>query len=406
LDQVFFVESNLTGYGTKALQMAQARGLHTHFVAREPGEYEALTPNPVALADAVSQVDSYDIAKLLHFFVRRKPSGVLAFDDYRLIPAAIVSQSLGLPHASVDGLVNTHFKDRTRQCTAGVGGSVRAVVLPLDEAGDSAPLDYPCVVKPIDDSGSTGVVICSSDSEYRAGVAQIRTRPVNLRSYRCAPYILVEQYIGGEEFTAELAWDNRHDQWRLLGFTKKLMAEPPYRVELGAMFPHSFGPDLDATVEKVVLRWLEATGHQRGAAHVEFKVVNGQPVLMEINPRLGGDQIRELMLLTRGVDSVELYLDLNLGLPTELPETFAHDGYATSLYLPPPRRGIIDRITPPSGDAPGVVRHALAKRFEASGTNRDNDDRLGYVITKAATFDGAYDSARAFLDSVRLEYRD
>lgn len=406
MGQMYFVESNLTGYGAIVLQLAKERGLQTHFVARDPCEYTKLEPNPIELADTLSVVDTYDVPKLLHFFADKKPLGVIAFDDYRLIPTAIVGSQLGLPHTDVGGLVNTHFKDRTRACTRGIGGSVQAVTVALDEPGQPCPLDYPCVVKPIDDSGSTGVRICHSDEDYREALDRIRTRPVNARSYRVAPIALVEEFIDGEEFTAEVMWDTDHGRWRLIGFTKKLMAEPPFRVELGAMFPYSFGPEIDALVEQTVYDWVAATGHRRGAAHVEFKVPDGVPTLMEINPRLGGDQIRELMLRTRGVDSIDLYLRLQLGERATLGPRQIDRGYATILYLTPPRPGVIERVEPPDRPHAGVVRSALLKsRFEARDVT-DNDDRLGYVITQADDFDLSYRQAQEFMSHARIVWAE
>jgi biotin carboxylase len=381
-------------------------------VAREPAEYEKLATNPVELADDVSVVDSYDVSKLLHYFSDKRPAAIVAFDDYRLIPAAVVAEHLGLPHTSVSGLVNAHFKDRTRDLTKGIGHPIEAVRVDLDAPGESSPIGYPCVVKPIDDSGSTGVRICDSDSEYAAALEQIAENDINLRNYHCARHALVEEFIAGDEYTAELVWSREEDGWLFLGFTKKLMAEPPYRVELGAMFPYVFGAGQDLYVENVVRSWLAAIGHEHGAAHVEFKLVDGEPALMEVNPRLGGDQIRELMLLTRGIDSIGMYLRAQLGL---YPGTSLHPDaegtpphvdrkYATILYLTPPRVGRINHVRPPQSADPRVVRHSLTTGPFTSRGVIDNDDRLGYVITIAAEFDESYRVAKDFMEQVKVEY--
>jgi biotin carboxylase len=200
-------------------------------------------------------------------------------------------------------------------------------------------------------------------------------------------------------------WDNQADRWRLIGFTKKLMAEPPYRVELGAMFPYLFGGGIDQQVEEAVYGWLAAVEHRHGAAHVEFKLRDGIPTLIEINPRLGGDQIRELMMRTYGFDAIAAYLDLHLGKPTPRPSAVPDGGYATSYYLTPPRPGLIERVLPPpDSEHPGIVRSALtSKPFQAGGV-RDNDDRLGYVISHAPTFEDSLKQAEQYMSAVELVY--
>ncbi|MCH0538721.1 ATP-grasp domain-containing protein [Streptomyces sp. MUM 203J] len=401
----FFIESNMTGYGPEGVRLTKEKGYRAHFVTRDPSEYVKVAPNPVAIADTHSVVDTYDVVKLMHFFTDHQPDAVIAFDDYRLVQAALIAERLGLPHASVDGLLNCHFKDRARSLTKGIGHSVAAARVPLDKPGGASPVGYPCVVKPVDDSGSTGVRVCSSDDDYHAALRAIAAHPVNLRSYRCVPYALVEEFVDGPEFTAELMWDDHTDGWRILGFTKKLMAELPYRVELGAMFPYHFETaEDDESVARVVVSWLDAVGHRRGAAHVEFKIVNGVPAMIEINPRLGGDQIRELMRLTIGQDSIDLYTRLYLGLPARDPSPDARGGYATSFYLTPRRTGLVTSVTPPSELPAGIVRSTFtSERMQIRGVV-DNDDRLGYAISWADEFDTSLAIAESYLASVEVQY--
>jgi len=403
-NEVFFLESNLTGYGAIGLQLAQLQGYRTHFLTRRPDEYESLKPNPVLLAHQVSIVDTYDMAKLLHFFADKQPLAVVAFDDYRLLQASLISEHLGLPHANVDGLINVRFKDRARMLTQGLGFPIAYDRRPLGESGPTSSLGYPCVVKPIDDSGSTGVRICYNDEDYRAAFAHIRGRLTNLRGYRIAELVLVEEFVDGPEYTAEVMWNSLRGQWQLLGYTKKLMAAPPYRVEQGAIFPYSFGDELDGHIERVVYSWLEAVGHRYGAAHVEFKVVDGKPALMEINPRLGGDQIRDLMLHTRGFDSINLYLHLYVQPGEDILPGPANGGIATSFYMLPPRTGQIRRVIPPAEPMPGILRSHFSRGPLTMTGITDNDDRLGYVIAHANNLDLSLAYAESFVQQVAVEY--
>src|SRR4051794_2477881 len=107
----FFIESNMTGYGPEGVRLTKEKGYRSHFVARNPSEYAKLARNPLALADTHSIVDTYDLVKLMHFFTDHAPDAIIAFDDYRLVQAAVIAERFGLPHAAVDGLLNCHFKD-------------------------------------------------------------------------------------------------------------------------------------------------------------------------------------------------------------------------------------------------------------------------------------------------------
>ncbi|WP_176947128.1 ATP-grasp domain-containing protein [Lentzea fradiae] len=404
--EVLFVESNLTGYNAIALSLAAEQGLRTHFVARDPREYVGMKPDVLSLADSVSVVDTYDVGKLLSFAQQRSVIGMVAVDDYRLIPTAVTAQQLGLPHADVNGLVQTHFKDRARVLTKGIGRTVEhAVFSPDQDEVTSSPIGYPCVVKPVDDSGSTGVRLCHDDRDFAEAVERAREVRRNLRDYLCSPHLLVEEYVPGVEYTAECMWDTVRGRWQLIGYTKKLLGPPPFPVETGAVFPYFFEPEFDRVVEETVYAWLAATGHRHGSAHVEFKVDGDSVALIEINPRLGGDQIRDLIRLTSGVDPIDLYMGLYLGRDVRVERAPRTGRYATSFYKLPARLGRVVSVRAPEGDYEGVVRSNLTTQpMDVTGV-RDNDDRLGYVITTADDFDRSIRLAELFMDDVAVEYQ-
>ncbi len=401
---MLFVESNLTGYNAWAVQIAAERGIPTQFIARDPDEYVGMTPDVLSIADTVARVDTYDVGKLIHHAAKSGARAMLAVDDYRLVPTAIAAQALGLPHADVLGLVNAHFKDRTRRLTDGIGPHVRHVVLDRSRTPDTSPLGYPCVLKPLDDSGSTGVTICHDDREFRAALVRVADVRRNHRDYVCSEGLLVEEYVEGEEFTAECMWDGLRDCWQLIGYTKKLLAPQPSTVETGAVFPYFFESALDRHIEGLVYRWLAAIGHRWGSAHVEFKVAADTATLIEVNPRLGGDQIRDLIRLTSGVDTIELYLDLAMGDPQPVGRVDVRNRAATSLFKLPERTGRILSVDPPERPPPGVVRHRLAKGPITIDGLRDNDDRLGYVITEGDSVTDSRRRADDFMAEVRVEY--
>ena len=400
---VIFVESNLTGYNAHALELAKARGLSTNLAVRDPEEYLGMRPDILALADRVDVVDTFDLGKLLHHATRVGARALVAVDDYRLVPTAAAAAALGLPHADVTGLVNAHFKDRARQLCAGIGRPVDHVVIDRDTRFRTSPLGYPCVVKPLDDSGSTGVTVCHDDRDFVAALARAREVRRNLRGYECTGGLLVEEFVRGTEYTAECMWDNTRHRWQLLGYTRKLLGPPPAPVETGAMFPHRFESDLDRRVEETVYAWLDAIGHRNGAAHVEFKIDGDDVFLIEINPRLGGDQIRDLIRLAGGKDPIEMYLGLALGMPVEVSRVTSPECVATSFYKLPPRPGLITSVRPPSELASGIVRHSLVESMNISGI-RDNDDRLGYVISTAPDPGKSLALAEEFMDQVQVEY--
>jgi len=379
---LLYIELNMNGYGTHGLRLAREQGLSTRMLCRRPDEYARLTPDPTRLADAVDRVDTYDVQQLLRHCVTLRPGGVIAYDDYRLLPAAVVAAQLGLPGPDPTGVLNCRYKDLTRKATAGLGRDVQYAVVALDAIVATSPVGYPCVVKPIDDSASAGVRVCRSDVEFQNAVRAAVDHDTHARGYRCVDAVLVEEYVAGPEYSAELLWDSGAGRWRLLGFVETLLSDPPTCKEIAHVFPARLDPDAARLAEKTIVDWLHATGHRGTAAHVEFKMSeSGAPALMEINPRLGGGEIRLLLDWVLGLDVVDLYQRLWLGRPVDLPARPMTPDAVVLRYLTPPREGTVRRVAGPGGPHPGVIdAHLPAIGIE--GVRSTTTSRLGWVATR------------------------
>lgn len=378
---VAFLEGNRRGATVRAMEVARELGHRALLLSADPAYYDGSAESPVDAADEVVRVDTYDVALVLEALDGIEVAGALAFDDYHLIPAALVAETLGLPHVPVEGLRRARFKDLTRRALDGRTGNPAYVVHELDRGGTpDPPAGYPCVVKPVDDGGSFSVRVCSDRGELEQALAAAASRRRNARGYRLAPRVLVEQYVDGPEFSCELLWDTALDDWRVLGFTRKRTTPPPYAVELEHVFPHRFGGGEGARVEEHVRGWLAALGLERGAAHVELRLRGDEPVLIEVNPRLSGGMIDRLISLATGLDVAEAYLRLHVGAESRLTPP-SKPGSAIVRYLVPPGPGRARAVAhgaPPEG----VEWHLGAEREVAAVAS--GSDRLGFVIASGA----------------------
>jgi biotin carboxylase len=391
-----YIELSLNGYAEHGLRLATDQGLATRLITRDPAEYAALHPNPARLADHVDQVETYDVTRLLRHVEVLEPEAVIAYDDYRLVQAAVVAELAGLPGPDPRGVLNCRFKDLTRKATTGIGYPVAHQLVPLAGGATASPVGYPCVVKPTDDNASVGVRVCHTDEEFARAATTAIDHATHGRGYRCIEAVLAEELIEGDEYSAELIWDAGAGRWHLLGFTETILGDRPYCQEAAHVFPARLDEATAAKALATVERWLGAVGHRGTAAHVEFKLTaTGEPALMEINPRLGGGELRRLIGRTLRADVVDMYQRLWRGLPVTLPATARPGEYAVVRYLAPPRPGKVLAVAPPPGDIPGVADYHVAP---IAGTGRKVSplSRLGWVITIASDASDALASALAF----------
>lgn len=396
---VAFIECNASGTGVEAMKRVKERGIQVILLTQERDFYQTLESNPVEVADLIIDVNTSCVGSILNRIREYSLMGVVAFDDYRLITAAVVAGHLGLPAPDIDGLVNCRFKNQTRLAVS--SGGVKSHVFNVLKAVDGQQLTYPCVVKPCDDSGSVGVRVCRDITQFNAAVDYIRRHRINVRGYQLSEEFLVEAFIEGDEFSAELIWSKSRLEWDLLGVTRKTVTPGEYSVELGHDFPASI-PN-EQGVAGQIKGWLREANLTGTVAHVEFKLCDGKAYLIEINPRPGGGMIHYLCHAVTGVDMVEAYLSLLIkdyvGRKQETPFTKA----ASIRFLMPDTAGMLTNIRVPQTDNPDILLCKVKKVPQLIESIASNYGRLGFVIAKGMDIEHSAQQANTFMHQIQIE---
>lgn len=388
MSTVLVLETNSSGTGIKALQLAKELGLRTHFLCRWPGEYDAHPVRPTDIADEVDVVDTYDVAKLLRLVDGRTDYvAVVTYDELRVVQAALVGDHLGLPHnPSPAAMVRTRFKDRMRQALAATRWAIRHQVVPLTTT--SSPIGYPCVVKPVDEAGSFGVSLCHDDADFAHAMAVLRalTGKQTRRGNTPLETGLVEEMLPGDEFSAELVWSTARNDWELVGFMAKQLGEGS-ATEVGHRFPHHFPPGVAEFAAAEIRDCLRHLGLRDTVAHVEFRLSGRRFSLIEVNPRPAGHRLNELVALTTGVSLVELHLAAHMGVADELVRRMRPNGYAGLRFLLPERPGTVRRlhVAPAPEALDDVVELQTVATPREIGVDMSNGIRLGYVLARGET---------------------
>ncbi|WP_157721869.1 ATP-grasp domain-containing protein [Tumebacillus avium] len=406
--EVFIIESNSSGSGLSAILQAKRLGYSTHFLTCQPEKYQSFDVNPMEAADQCTLIDTNDVIKLLHFMADKQPLAVLTFDDFHVFQAAIVAAQHGLVHTGLDGLVNVRFKEKTRMFTnvSGAGQPVLFEVREPDEIDQLPSFGLPCVVKPLDESGSTGVRVCYSKQDFQAAMQAISVmETVKKSGYKRAGKVLIEEYVEGDEYSAEMIWDAKAGLWQLIGYTKKYITLP-YCIEVAHSFPYSFGNDMDDSVLAVIRSWLGSLKFLNSAAHVEFKITaNGVPALMEVNPRPAGGMINELVRYAQGRDNSAALLDLHLGRALPDFPKLLKGKCATVHFLVPKEHGTVTEVIPPKEVSPGIVASKFTRKEQrVSAGNKKSDLDIGYVIAVADTQQESFELTKSYAEACRCMY--
>ena len=181
------------------------------------------------------------------------------------------------------------------------------------------------------------------------------------------------------------------------------------------------------TLIAVAVQAVRAIGIENAPAHVEIKVTEDGPKIVELAARLGGDFITSrLVPLSTGIDMVGASVLLATGEVPDLtpkwkrgaaihfisvsngPSGSEDSETASSGQQEAAQAGVITRITVPDAlyGLEGVEEISLYKKpgDHVQGT-RSSNDRLGHVITTGETPEQAMELGKQVLAQIGVEIR-
>jgi biotin carboxylase len=406
MKHILFIETNTTGTGAKAMGIAKEKGYKVHFWTSDITQYNSIkVNNPLDIADEILTIDTYNIEKMMlkinnldYVF-----DGILAFDDYHLIPAAQIAENLNLKAPNLEALKLVRYKHLMREHFDRESGKSlfkqpNFLIVDISTDIENLPINFPCVLKPVDDSGSNGVSICNNRDELEVALQEERTRDKNERGYSLEKRWLIEEYIKGSEYSAEMLYTS--EGWKLISVTKKDIYGK-HAVESGHVTSNNLRPIVN--LEESCIQLLSTFNLQYGAAHIEFIIKNNESYLVEINPRLAGDCIPDLVEMATGINMVEAVLDQAVGENSKL--EFTKSKFAAIQFCMPEQLGNyvdVDNIEE-AKNISGVVKiHTINFPFKVEKVS-SSYHRLGYVISEGISAIEAATSAKIAVDLLQYE---
>ncbi|RWJ04387.1 MAG: ATP-grasp domain-containing protein [Mesorhizobium sp.] len=361
-----------TGMGLLYVQAAQRLGLHPITLSADPAQYEYLSAECAAI-----RVDTDDLDALI-----RECSRLCATYDIAGITCARESvcatvgklcQHFDLPGPNPASIERCCDKFTQRQLLGEAGLPIPAYRMAAnakDVESAAAEIGLPVILKPAVGSGSIGVRLCRNIDE----VAEHTTYLLGGKHiWRSSPKILVEEFAQGPFYGVDTMGNE------VVGVHALDFGPPPHFVFREGIFPAALTDEEHRRIADLSLSCLRALGLGWGPASIEFRWTKRGPVVIEVNPRLGG--FPQPLHLAYGVDLVTEQIKLVTGDEWNLRRRHSHIVAWRSLL--PDRDGILDWIDGDSRAAavPGVVEVKLYVEPKTRIVRKgDYRDEMGYVI--------------------------
>ena len=277
--------------------------------------------------------------RIIDFAQTHPLAAIVAVDDAGTLLAATAAQALGLPHNPVGAVEAALDKARMRERFAAAGlPTPRFITANIDEDPHAVArrVRYPCVLKPLDLSGSQGVVKVDHAGAFPAVFARVAAIVADCRHNGARPSVLVEDFIPGEEVAVEALL--RGGVLEVLAiFDKPDPLNGPFFEETIYVTPSRLGSEQQAAIHETTARAAGALGLRDGPIHAELRLNDGGIWMLEVAARSIGGLCSRTLRFGSGISLEELIIRHAASLPMP-----AHDrerGAAGVMMLPIHERG-------------------------------------------------------------------
>lgn len=374
-----------------AIEAAKRLGYRTvlcDYLPDNPGQY---------VADTFYRESTVDRELMLQIAQQERIDGVISFgSDVAAPTAAFISEQMGLatnPLASIEilsekRLFRPYLAEHGFNCPQTVFLPKEASVAEFLAATEG--LTYPVVLKPTDSSGSRGVTVLESVDPDLLSCALAYASEFSRNGT-----LVAEEYIsygfpyliGGDIFVAE----GRVRFWGLMSCLRD--EELAALVPVGKAFPTGLDAAQEAVVRAEIQRLVDSLDLQFGEMNVEVIVDRvGQPFIVELGGRAGGNMIPLQLQDVSGIDLVDASVRYAMGEHDLMVDFDGNDTLIATSVLHASETGVFRGVT----YAPELQKHIYREMVYVEPGDRVErftygSKALGLVFLRFETLDEMWD---------------
>jgi len=377
-------------YQVPLLKKAKEMGIYTIAVSI-PGNYPGFE-----VADQVCYENTVDYEKVLEIAKREKIDGIVtAGTDVAVITIGRVCDEMGLSGISFEAakIASNKILMKKKYEEYGVRTArFRELSFEDDMYEKVKELNFPLIFKAIDSSGSRGIIRVNALEEFEAARSVVKSITRN-QSF------IIEEFVEGEEFGAQA--------FVYHGEVKFILPHGDYvfHGDTGVPVGHFAPYNLDETViddMKVQLtNAVRAMGLDNCAINADFILKDNQTYVLELGGRSGATCLAELVSIYYGYDYYEKLILAALGEEVEFPQTQAVPN--ASMLLRSDRDGVITSIE--NRNQPDDDIYEIQFDYKVGDPVKKfhvGPHRIGHVVTKGDTLEGAVDKLHEVLEHIKI----
>ncbi|GGF14559.1 hypothetical protein GCM10010954_11470 [Halobacillus andaensis] len=381
MQTMVFIGTNKSGSSREAIKAAERLGYLTVLLTNQSKFLSQRKDFPdvhvMMLSDLTKEHVIQCMLELQH--QGKQIVAILSFLESYVRIAAELSDEWKLSSFSTEAIKKMEDKIETHCVLQGVATSTFDVFHPEDSlpAFLKRHKEGKWIAKPPKSTGSNDVMLANNQMELENAIIEI------LKKHRGRP-ILVEEYLEGPQYLVEtLIHEGRV---HIVAIIKQEFSEYNPFVITGYSIQPQLGEGFCRSLYEDITSIIQLFNIKEGACHLELRLVKGKWKLIEVNPRISGGAMNEMIKKAYGIDLVEQTIRLYLGQTPNLTRQWEEHIYTH--YVTVESSGNLIKITgrKRASRCPGVEKvHIKPKKGTFLQPPSSMGKRYAYVMAKGET---------------------
>lgn len=378
-------------YQAPLIKTAKTMGLESIVVSYR-GNYPGF-----ALADKIEYIDIKDSEQVLVAARRHGIDGICTIgSDVGVKTIGYVNDAMSLCGVSYYAALLANNKYEMKQAFIRNGArSAKGIKAESASAALSAfkELGSNVVFKTVDSSGNRGIIHIQDESLIDNAFKECL-------SYSQCHYILVEEFLQGEEIGAEAFISGGKVAFVLPH--RKVVIETNAPIPIGQWVPAGLDEETERDVEKQVLSGIAALELDNCAVNVDIMIIDNKAYLIEIGARAGGGAcLPESVSAYYGFNHYENIINAALGIPIVLKYATPTPNACHMLFSE--KEGVIKHLDKSKAIHPDLIELSFDyKQGDLVPKFINKTHRIGHIIVKGNSAEEARRNLRELIKLIDI----
>ncbi|MGG1609853.1 ATP-grasp domain-containing protein [Bacillus wiedmannii] len=380
MDTIVFIETNKSGSSREAIKAAEKLNFFTVLLTKKTKFINERTIFPDVHQMIFTDINDYDniittIEKLNKSGKNIK--GIFSFIDPYVYVAARLSEKFCSNIVSTKAIHHMENKILTRNVLKDLPISLNYLIYKPTESLSSFfkktnKINFPLIVKSPKSTGSKDVLLVKNKDQLILSIQSLLKKLPNEE-------ILLEEYIDGPQYLVEILVQN--GKVHIIAVIEQEITLFERFIVTGYSLLGQVDKRLYNSLFNAVNSVIQAFNMKNGACHLELRRINDVWKLIEINPRISGGAMNDLIEIGHGINLVQETIRLMLGNKPSLNKK--HHKYVYAHYLTVKSKGKLIQVTGKNRSSryPGVEKvYIKPKKGTFLKPPTSMGHRCGYVI--------------------------